>query len=37
MVLKSTSTRGNGGIKTDRSDVHAGIEMVERKILSLVS
>lgn len=26
MVLKSTSTRGNGGIKTDRSDVHAGIE-----------
>lgn len=26
MVLKSTSTRVNGGIKTDRSDVHAGIE-----------
>ena len=26
MVLKSTSTRGNGGTKTDRSDVHAGIE-----------
>ena len=26
MVLKSTSTRGNGGAKTDRSDVHAGIE-----------
>ena len=26
MVLKSTSTRGNGGAKTDRTDVHAGIE-----------
>lgn len=26
MILKSTSTRVNGGIKTDRSDVHAGIE-----------
>ena len=26
MVLKSTSTRGNGGVKTDRSNVHAGIE-----------
>ena len=26
MVLKSTSTRGNGGAKTDRADVHAGIE-----------
>lgn len=26
MVLKSTSTRGNGGAKTDKSDVHAGIE-----------
>lgn len=26
MVLKSTSTRGNGGTKTDRTDVHAGIE-----------
>lgn len=26
MVLKSTSTRGNGGTKTDRADVHAGIE-----------
>ena len=26
MVLKSSSTRGNGGAKTDRSDVHAGIE-----------
>ena len=26
MVLKSTSTRGNGGAKTDRSDAHLGIE-----------
>ena len=26
MVLKSTSTRGNGGTKSDRTDVHAGIE-----------
>ena len=26
MVLKSSSTRGNGGAKTDRTDVHAGIE-----------
>lgn len=26
MVLKSTSTRGNGGAKTDRSDAHPGIE-----------
>ncbi len=26
MVLKSSSTRGNGGTKTDRADVHAGIE-----------
>ena len=26
MVLKSTSTRGNGGAKTDRSDAHVGIE-----------
>lgn len=26
MVLKSSSTRGNGGVKTDRADVHAGIE-----------
>lgn len=26
MVLKSTSTRGNGGAKTNRADVHAGIE-----------
>ena len=26
MVLKSTSTRGNGGTKSDRADVHAGIE-----------
>lgn len=26
MVLKSSSTRGNGGAKTDRSDAHPGIE-----------
>lgn len=26
MVLKSSSTRGNGGAKTDRSDAHHGIE-----------
>ena len=26
MVLKSTSTRGNGGAKTDRTDAHPGIE-----------
>lgn len=26
MVLKSSSTRGNGGAKTDRSDAHLGIE-----------
>lgn len=26
MILKSSSTRGNGGVKTDRSDVYAGIE-----------
>lgn len=26
MVLKSTSTRGNGGAKTDRADAHPGIE-----------
>lgn len=26
MVLKSTSTRGNGGTKSDRTDVHVGIE-----------
>lgn len=26
MVLKSTSTRGNGGTKTDRTDAHPGIE-----------
>lgn len=26
MVLKSSSTRGNGGAKTDRSDAHIGIE-----------
>lgn len=26
MVLKSSSTRGNGGAKTDRTDAHPGIE-----------
>lgn len=26
MILKSSSTRGNGGAKTDRSDAHPGIE-----------
>ena len=26
MVLKSSSTRGNGGAKTDRTDAHVGIE-----------
>ena len=26
MIFKSTSTRGNGGAKTDRSDAHLGIE-----------
>lgn len=26
MVLKSSSARGNGGAKTDRTDAHAGIE-----------
>lgn len=26
MVLKSSSTRGNGGVKTDRTDAHLGIE-----------
>ena len=26
MVLKSSSTRVNGGAKTDRSDAHPGIE-----------